>query len=134
VIPALIRKCLEAVASGRSEVEVWGSGTATREFLHVDDAARGIVLALERYDGPEPLNLGGGREISIRELAELIAAATGFVGRFSWDRSKPDGQPRRAVSGSRARSLVGWEPSIDLEDGLRQTAAWLREWLAVGAP
>jgi GDP-L-fucose synthase len=129
VIPALIRKCLEAVSEGRSEIAVWGSGKPTREFLHVDDAAEGIVRALERYDGPEPINLGGGREVSILELAQLIAAATGFRGAFSWDGSKPDGQPRRSVSGSRARSLLGWEPSVDLDRGLRETAAWLRECL-----
>jgi GDP-L-fucose synthase len=129
VIPALIRKCLEAVSEGRSEIGLWGSGKPTREFLHVDDAAEGIVRALERYDGPEPINLGGGSEVSILELAQLIAAATGFGGAFSWDGSKPDGQPRRSVSGSRARSLLGWEPSVELERGLQETADWLREHL-----
>ncbi len=129
VIPALIRKCLEAVSEGRSEIALWGSGKPTREFLHVDDAAEGIVRALERYDGPEPINLGGGVEVSIIELAQLIAAATGFGGAFSWDGSKPDGQPRRAVSGARARSLLDWEPSVELERGLQETTAWIREHL-----
>ena len=129
VIPALIRKCLEAVEQARSDVALWGTGTPTREFLHVEDAARGIVLALERYEGPEPVNLGGGREVSIRELAELVADATGFRGSFTWDASKPDGQPRRAVSGARARATIDWEPEIELEQGLRETTASIRERL-----
>lgn len=129
VIPALIRKCLEAISAGDAELSLWGSGKPTREFLHVDDAAEGIVRALERYDGPEPINLGGGREVSILELAQLIAAATGFRGTFAWDASKPDGQPRRSVSGARARQLLDWEPSVELDRGIQETAEWLREHL-----
>lgn len=118
VIPAIIRKILEAKAEGRDEIALWGTGSATREFLYVDDAAVGIVLALERYDDPEPLNLGGGEEVSIRNLASLIAMATGFSGRFVWDVTKPDGQPRRSVDGSRARDVLGWTPSVSLASGI----------------
>src|SRR5207302_8127143 len=119
VIPAIIRKCIEARDAGADEVVLWGTGTATREFLHVDDAAEGIALATERYDGGEPLNLGTGYEVSISDLARLIAEATGFEGRIRWDASQPDGQPRRRVDASRARAELGWEPRTALEDGLR---------------
>lgn len=124
VIPAIILKCLEAQERGDDEVILWGSGNPTREFLYVDDAARAIVLALERYDEPEPLNLGMGDEISIRELAELIAEATGFQGRFVWDESKPDGQPRRALDGSRASELLGWAPKVSIREGIEATITW----------
>jgi GDP-L-fucose synthase len=124
VIPAIIRKCVEARDAGAQTVTLWGTGSPSREFLHVDDAAEGIVLALERYDGPEPINLGAAHEIAIRDLAELIRDITGFAGRFVWDGSYPDGQPRRAVDGSRARELLGWSPAVTLEEGLRRTVDW----------
>jgi GDP-L-fucose synthase len=127
VIPAIIRRCVEAQETGADEITLWGSGAPTREFLYVDDAAEGIVLALERLDDPEPVNLGSASEISIRVLAELIARITGFAGSFSWDPSKPDGQPRRSVDGSRARALLGWSPRVSLEDGLDRTVRWYRE-------
>ena len=127
VIPALIKKFVEAVEAGHDEVEVWGTGTATREFLYVDDAAEGIVLAAEWYDAGDPLNLGVGHEVPIKELAETIAALTGFDGRIRWDTSKPDGQPRRAVDASRARAELGFAPSVVLEEGLRRTIDWYRE-------
>jgi len=127
VIPALIKKCVDAVEHGASSIEVWGSGSATREFLHVDDAAEGIVLATEKYNGPEPINLGSGREISIRDLATLIANETGFRGEIIWDRSKPDGQPRRALDVSRAIELLNFRAQTDFVDGLRRTIEWYRE-------
>jgi len=106
---------------------LWGTGQPTREFLYVDDAAAGIVLALERLDDTEPVNLGSATEISIRDLAERIAQVTGFKGRFVWDPSKPDGQPRRAVDGAKAQKLLGWSPHVTLEDGLERTVQWFRE-------
>jgi GDP-L-fucose synthase len=121
VIPAIIRKCVEAMERGSDEVVLWGTGAPTREFLHVDDAAEGVVLALERYEAPEPLNLGAGREVAIRDLARMIADATGFRGRFVWDPSYPDGQPRRAVDGSRARKALDWSPAVELEEGIKET-------------
>ena len=128
VIPALIRKFVEARERGDDEVVCWGTGNATREFLYVEDAARGIVLATERYSGADPVNLGAGFEISIRELAELIAELTGFRGRLSWDRSKPDGQPRRMLDTSRARERFGFVASTPFRDGLTHTIEWyLRE-------
>jgi GDP-L-fucose synthase len=126
VIPALIRKCVEAVDAGSGEIEIWGTGTATREFLYVEDAARGIVAALRGLEGSEPVNLGAGSEISIRELAERIAAAAGFKGRFRFDPSKPDGQPRRCLDTSRAETLLGWRAETSLEEGLARTVAWYR--------
>jgi GDP-L-fucose synthase len=121
VIPALIKKCLDARERGDDHIEVWGTGSASREFLYVDDAAEGIVLAAERYDGPEPVNLGVGREITIRELVSLIVEVTGFGGKIRWDPTKPDGQPRRALDTSRAREWFGFTASTPLEDGLRRT-------------
>jgi GDP-L-fucose synthase len=121
VIPAIIRKCLEAKAEGHDTVRLWGSGEPTREFLYVDDAADAVVAALERYEGAEPLNLGSDGEISIRELAEMIADATAFTGRFVWDTSEPDGQPRRAVDWSRAARALQWGPQVELREGLRRT-------------
>jgi GDP-L-fucose synthase len=134
VIPALIRKCCEAVERGEDHIVVWGSGTASREFLYVDDCAEGIVAATERYDGAEPVNVGSGQEISIRELTELIAQLTGFRGRIEWDSSKPDGQPRRSLDTSRAAQLFGFRASTSFEQGLRETIEWYRRQSAsVGA-
>jgi GDP-L-fucose synthase len=127
VIPAMIRKCFDAIEAGAGEVPLWGTGTPTREFLYVDDAAEGIVLALERLDDPDPVNLGSASEISIKELADRIGRLTGFEGRFVWDDSQPDGQPRRAVDGSKAKRLLGWTARVGIEDGLRQTVDWYRE-------
>ena len=126
VIPALIRKFSAAVEQQATAVAVWGSGEATREFLYVDDAAQAIVSAAERYDSPEPVNIGSGSEISIRALAECIARLSGFEGRLEFDRSRPDGQARRSLDVSRAREVFGWEAQTALEDGLRRTLAWWR--------
>jgi GDP-L-fucose synthase len=124
VIPALIRRFVDAAAAGVPEIVVWGDGLATREFLYVDDAARGIVLATERYDGPEPVNLGAGHEISIRDLAELIARLTGFEGVIRWDQTRPDGQPRRMLDTTRAADRFGFRAEVGLEEGLRRTIKW----------
>jgi GDP-L-fucose synthase len=126
VIPALIRKMVEA----EDEVVLWGDGSPTREFLYVDDCVEGLVLAAERYDGAEPVNLGASREISIRELAELIADVTGYEGTIIWDTEKPNGQPRRSVDGSRARELFGFEARTPLREGLERTVAWYRSAVA----
>ncbi len=127
VIPALIRKCVEAQARGESQVVLWGDGTPTREFLYVEDAAEGILLAASRYNGSEPVNLGSGMEISIRDLADLIARLTGFSGKFVWDTSKPNGQPRRALDTSRAERYFGFRARMSFEEGLRRTIAWYRQ-------
>lgn len=124
VIPALIKKFTEAVKGQAGSVEVWGTGRATREFLYVDDAAEGLVMAAERYDEGEPVNLGTGVEISIRELAQLIATETGFDGKIVWDHSKPDGQPRRAVDTSRAAERFGFRARTGFIEGLRRTVHW----------
>jgi GDP-L-fucose synthase len=134
VIPALIKKCVDAREARAAEIEVWGTGSASREFLYVDDAAAGIVLAAERYDGAEPVNLGVGREITIRELVELIARLTHFDGELRWDASKPDGQPRRALDTSRARERFGFEAATGLEEGLRRTIEWYESTRASGEP
>jgi GDP-L-fucose synthase len=126
VIPALIKKCVDAVEQGDSLIEVWGTGSATREFLYVDDAAEAIVLAAERYNGREPINLGSGREISIRDLVHLIAKESGFTGEIIWDATKPDGQPRRALDVSRAAELLGFHARTDFVEGLRRTVEWYR--------
>jgi GDP-L-fucose synthase len=126
VIPALIRKCLEAQARGAARVEVWGDGSPTREFLYVEDAAEGILLAAERYNGREPVNLGSGNEISIKDLVELIARLTGFRGELAWDTSKPNGQPRRALDTSRAWDYFGFRARVPFEEGLRRTIEWYR--------
>lgn len=126
VIPALIRKCLDAARRGDSEIVAWGSGNATREFLYVEDAAAAILLAAELYDDPAPLNVGTGREISIRELLQLIAELCDFRGAIRWDSSRPDGQPRRQLDTSRAREVLGFEASTSLEEGLRLTVDWYR--------
>ena len=127
VIPALIRKMLEAQARDESEVVLWGDGSPTREFLYVEDCAEGIVLASLRYDGAEPVNLGTGEEITIRDLAELIGEATGFEGEIVWDTSKPNGQPRRKLDTSRARELFGFEAKTPFSEGIARTVAWYRE-------
>jgi GDP-L-fucose synthase len=124
VIPALIRKCCDAVRQGESRLTVWGTGSASREFLYVDDCAEGIVAATERYDGDEPVNLGSGREITIKELVQTIAGLTGFAGEIAWDSSKPDGQPRRCLDTSRAERLLGFRAATSFEQGLRQTIDW----------
>jgi GDP-L-fucose synthase len=127
VIPALIKKCVDATERGDDHIEVWGTGSASREFLYVDDAAEGIVLATERYDDPDPVNLGVGREITIRQLVELIVELTGFRGELRWDATKPDGQPRRALDTSRARERFGFVAKTSFEDGLRATIDWYRQ-------
>ena len=126
VIPALIKKFVEAVESGAGSVEVWGTGAASREFLYVDDAAEGITLAAERYDKPDPVNLGAGFEITIRDLAGLIADLTGFTGEIVWDTTKPDGQPRRCLDVSRAEREFGFRAKTRFEDGLKETIEWYR--------
>jgi GDP-L-fucose synthase len=133
VIPALIRRFVEAEAAGTPEIVVWGDGLATREFLYVDDAARGILLAAERYDDGEPANLGAGFEISIRDLATLIAELTGYRGRLVFDASKPSGQRRRSADVSRARARFGFEAAIDLREGLGRTIEWYRRTQVVAA-
>ncbi len=127
VIPALIRKCIEAQESGQGEVVVWGDGSPTREFLYVEDAAEGILLATEHYNSPEPVNLGSGFEIPIKDLAELIAKLVGFEGKLVWDASKPNGQPRRALDTSRAEQCFGFKAQVDFEEGLRRTIEWYRQ-------
>ena len=127
VIPALIRKMIAAKRSGEREVVLWGDGSPTREFLYVDDCAEAILLAAERYDGPDPVNLGTGNEISIRELAELIAELTGYEGELAWDKSKPNGQPRRRLDTSRAERLFGFRAGTSFREGLERTIAWYRE-------
>jgi GDP-L-fucose synthase len=124
VIPALIKKCVDARDGGADHIEVWGTGAASREFLYVDDAAEGIVLGAELYDGADPVNLGVGREITIRDLVELIVRLTRYEGEIRWDTTKPDGQPRRALDTSRARTLFRFEAKTSFEDGLRRTIDW----------
>jgi len=131
VIPALIRKCVEARDAGLDHIQVWGTGTATREFLYVEDAADGIVRAAELYNESEPVNLGSGMEISIRDLVELIAELTGFQGRLVWDSTKPDGQPRRMLDTTRAREKFGFVANTDFREGLRRTIAWFEQQQAV---
>ncbi len=127
VIPALIRKFVQAAERGDPAVEIWGTGSASREFFYVADAARGIALATQHYDGPEPVNLGAGFEITIRDLAERIRDIVGFSGRLVWDSSQPDGQPRRCLDVSRARELFGFSAGMDFDEGLRRTIQWFRE-------
>jgi GDP-L-fucose synthase len=127
VIPALIRKCVEAAERGATEIEGWGTGKAPREFLYVEDAALGIIAAMERLETSDPVNLGAGREISIRDLATTIAERSGFKGRLAWDPTKPDGQPRRCLDTTRARELLGWEARVPFDEGLARTIAWYRE-------
>lgn len=124
VVPAIIRKCIEAKLAGQMRVELWGDGTPTREFLYAADAAEGIVLATLRYDGGEPVNLGSGEEVSIRELAQKVARISGYEGEFVWNDSMPKGQARRCVDTSRAKSLFGFEARTSFEEGLRATCQW----------
>jgi len=132
VIPALIKKCVEAVQANAPAIEVWGDGSPTREFLYVEDAAEGIVLASERYDGAQPVNLGSGMEISIRDLVETIAQLTGFKGDIVWDTSKPNGQPRRCLDVGRAEREFGFRANVLFAEGLRRTIEWYqRSQLAV---
>jgi len=126
VIPALIRKCLEAKQRGAKEIVAWGTGKVSREFLYVEDCAEGLVLGMEKYDGDQPINLGSGREITIKDLTELTAGLTGFDGKIVWDSSKPDGQPRRCLDVTRAKKLLGFEAQTTLEDGMRKTIDWYR--------
>lgn len=126
VIPALIRKCVEAQDAGTDSIEVWGDGSPTREFLYVEDAAEGILLAAEGYNGPEPVNLGSGNEIAIKDLVNTIARITGFTGKIIWDTSKPNGQPRRGLDTTRAWEYFGFRAQMSFEDGLRKTIEWFR--------
>ena len=126
VIPALIRKALEATERGDKELPVWGDGSPTREFLYVEDAANAIVTATEKYNGPEPVNLGSGYEISIKDLAELIARLTGFKGKLVWQTDKPNGQPRRGLDVRRAKEYFGWQAQIPFEEGMRRTIEWFK--------
>jgi GDP-L-fucose synthase len=125
-IPAIIRKCVDAAETGAEEIVLWGTGKATREFLHVDDAAEGILLATEKYNSPEPVNIGAGMETSIRDLAGLIAKLTGFQGVIVWDSTKPDGQPRRSLDTTRAAEQFGFRAHVPFEAGLQQTIEWYR--------
>jgi GDP-L-fucose synthase len=134
VIPALIRKCVEAIDRGDKTITLWGTGTPTREFLYVTDAVDGLLRASESYDGPEPVNLGSGREIRIADLAALIAKMTGFTGDLIWDSNQPDGQPRRVLDTSRAEQLFGFRAATPFEEGLRETIAWYREHRSAAAP
>lgn len=132
VIPMLIARYCDAVETGVDEVVAWGDGSPTREFLYVEDAAEGIAAATERYDGEAPVNLGSGREMSIRELTELIAREVGYIGRIRWDTSRPNGQPRRCLDTSRAAAFFGWQARMPFEAGLRHTVAWYRGERAAG--
>lgn len=127
VIPALIKKCVDAVDSGAKSIECWGTGAASREFIYVSDAAEGIVLAAEKYNGSDPVNIGAGFEITIKDLVEKIAALTGFNGKIIWDPSKPDGQPRRCLDTTRAEKCFGFKAKTSFDEGLKETIAWYRE-------
>ncbi len=127
VIPALIRKCIEAIESGADHIVVWGDGSPTREFIYAEDAAEGILLASERYNGSEPVNIGSGFEISIKDLAEMIVRLTGFTGKLVWDTSKPNGQPRRCLDTTRAAEYFGFRAQISFEEGLKRTIDWYRQ-------
>lgn len=127
VIPALIRKSIEAQEKGEKELVVWGDGSPTREFLYVEDAAEGILTATEKYNQPEPVNLGSGYEISIKDLTEMIVRLTGFTGKLVWDTSKPNGQPRRGLDVSRAEKIFGWRAQVPFEEGLSRTVEWYRQ-------
>ena len=124
VIPAMIRKCVEAKQTGAVEIVLWGDGSPTREFLYVEDAAEGILLASECYDADQPVNLGSGEEISIHDLAQLITEEVGFTGRITWDTTKPNGQPRRCLDVSRAKELFGFRARHNFHEGIRKTVAW----------
>lgn len=126
VIPALIKKCVDAIDEGKNEITIWGTGKATREFLYVEDATEGIVLAAEKYNKSDPVNIGSGFEISIKNLVDMIVKVTGFKGRVVWDRSKPDGQPRRCLDTSRAEKEFGFKAKTRFEEGLKKTVEWYR--------
>lgn len=132
VIPALIKKCLDAIEEGKDEIVVWGTGKPTREFLYVEDAAEGIALATEKYNKPEPVNLGSGFEISIKDLASLIAKLCSLSGPITWDTSKPDGQPRRLFDSSRAQREFGFKARVGFEEGLRRTIDWYKKQRSQG--
>lgn len=132
VIPALIKKCMEAKAANLPSIEVWGDGSPTREFLYVEDAAEGILLAAENYNGSEPVNLGSGMEISIKDLVTLIARLTGFEGELIWDKSKPNGQPRRRLNVERADREFGFTARVNFEEGLRRTIEWYKTQMPAG--
>lgn len=127
VIPALIKKAVDAKNAGAAFIECWGTGSATREFLYAEDCARGLILAAEKYNGEEPVNLGSGREISIKELVHIVCEEVGFDGEIRWDADKPDGQPRRGLDVSRAREQFGFEAQTDFREGLRKTIAWYNQ-------
>ncbi|MGC1375328.1 MAG: NAD-dependent epimerase/dehydratase family protein, partial [Anaerolineales bacterium] len=127
VIPALIRKSIEAQERGDKEMVAWGDGSPTREFLYVEDAADAIVAATEKYNDSEPVNIGSGYEISIKALNETISRLTGFNGKIVWDTSKPNGQPRRGLDTSRAEKFFGWRAKMDFEEGMKRTITWFRE-------
>ncbi|OPX96497.1 MAG: GDP-L-fucose synthase [Syntrophorhabdus sp. PtaB.Bin027] len=126
VIPALIRKFVDASRKGSDVVEVWGTGTASREFIYAEDAARGIVMATERYNKPDPVNIGSGKEILIRDLVDLIARETGYTGAVRWDVTKPDGQPRRCLDTTRAEREFGFTAEMDFNEGVRRTVEWYK--------
>ncbi len=127
VIPALIKKCFDAIKNGEDVLEAWGTGKVTREFLYVEDAARGIVLATEKYNKPEPVNVGAGFEVSIKDLVEMIVRITGFKGKIVWDKTKPDGQPRRCLDTLRAHREFGFKARVSLEKGLQKTISWYKQ-------
>jgi GDP-L-fucose synthase len=133
VVPALIKKCIDAIEEGRNEIEVWGTGKPSREFLYVEDAAEAIALATEKYDKREPVNIGSGMEITIKDLVTLIAELTGFAGRIVWDGTKPDGQPRRCLDTSRAEKEFGFKAKTDFREGLRKTIDWYLDQRCQGA-
>lgn len=127
VIPALIRKCFDAIDEGKDEIVVWGTGKPTREFIYVEDAAEGILLASEKYNKSDPVNIGAGFEMSIKDLVELITRLTGFEGKITWDTSKPDGQPRRRLDVSKAEKEFGFKAKVNFEEGLKRTTEWYRD-------
>lgn len=127
VIPALIRKCVEAKRAGAKSISAWGTGKASREFLYAEDCAEGLVGALEKYDSPEPMNLGSGREVTIKDLTEMVAKLSGFTGTIEWDPTKPDGQPRRCLDVQRAKAALGFVAGTTLEDGLKKTIEWYEQ-------
>ena len=129
VIPALIKKCVDAKRDGKDEVMVWGTGKVSREFIYVEDAAEGIVLATEKYNKPEPVNIGAGFEIKIKDLVKLIVKLTNFKGKIAWDQSQPDGQPRRMLDTFRAKNEFGFEAKMNFEEGLKRTIEWYKNWV-----
>jgi GDP-L-fucose synthase len=127
VIPAIIKKCFDAIKSGSDVIEVWGTGSATREFIYVEDCAEGILLATEKYESSDPVNIGAGMEISIKDLVKLIARYSGFTGHLHWDKTKPDGQPRRCLDTTKAFQEFGFKAAVPFEEGLQKTVEWYRE-------